>query len=131
MLTTNNHRFYLNDILNLIGITDSVVKSKINVGISCWALIAAVSCAMLSARFPRRRMYLTCACSLLCCYIAWTISMERYMNTKAEVAAILTLVFIFLYSPCYDIAYNALTYSKLLSGISLWTMLMFGRSLSR
>ncbi|KAH8589562.1 putative MFS sugar transporter [Bisporella sp. PMI_857] len=109
--------FYLNDILNLIGITNSVVKSKINIGISCWALIAAVSCAMISARFPRRRMYLTCACSLICCYTAWTISMERYMSTKREAAAVLTLVFIFLYSPCYDIAYNALTYTYL---VELW-----------
>ncbi|KAH8645997.1 general substrate transporter [Tricladium varicosporioides] len=109
--------FYLNDILNLIGITDSVVKSKINVGISCWALLAAVSCALISSRYPRRRMYLTCACSLICCYTAWTISMERYMTTKKEVAAILTLIFIFLYSPCYDIAYNALTYTYL---VELW-----------
>jgi hypothetical protein len=109
---TDGSSFYLNDILNLIGITNSVVKSKINIGISCWALIAAVTCALISARFPRRRMYLTCACSLICCYIAWTISMERYMSTKKEAAAVLTLVFIFVYSPCYDIAYNALTYSK-------------------
>jgi hypothetical protein len=57
-------------------------------------------------------MYLTCACSLIICYTAWTISIERYMDTKAEAAAVATLIFIFLYSPCYDIAYNALAYSK-------------------
>jgi hypothetical protein len=56
-------------------------------------------------------MYLTCASCLLCVYIAWTISMERFMTTKAQPAAIATIFFIFAYSPAYNLGYNALTYS--------------------
>jgi hypothetical protein len=38
--------------------------------------------------------------------------MERFMTTHAKAAAILTIFFIFCYSPAYNLGYNALTYSK-------------------
>jgi hypothetical protein len=105
-------RYYLSDLLEMVDITDSVVKSKINIGIACWGLICGTTLALTVPRFKRRPMYLTCACSLLCVYIAWTISMERFMTTHAKAAAILTIFFIFCYSPAYNLGYNALTYSK-------------------
>ncbi|CEL03088.1 hypothetical protein ASPCAL04246 [Aspergillus calidoustus] len=97
----------------MVNITDSVVKSKINIGIACWGLICGTALALTVPRFPRRKMYLLCASSLLCVYIAWTISMERFMTTEARAAAILTIFFIFLYSPAYNLGYNALTYTYL------------------
>lgn len=97
----------------MVGITNSVVKSKINIGIACWGLVSGTALALTAPRFRRRPMYLTCACCLLCVYIAWTISMERFMVTKARAAAISTIFFIFCYSPAYNLGYNALTYSKL------------------
>jgi MFS family permease len=38
--------------------------------------------------------------------------MERFIDTKNHAAAILTIFFIFSYSPCYNLGYNALTYSE-------------------
>ncbi|KAL2846430.1 general substrate transporter [Aspergillus pseudoustus] len=105
--------YYLSDLLDMVNITDSVVKSKINIGIACWGLVTGTTSALLAPRFPRRRMYLITVCSLLCVYIAWTISMERFMTTQVRAAAILTILFIFLYSPAYNIGYNALTYTYL------------------
>ncbi|KAE8555895.1 hypothetical protein TMatcc_003193 [Talaromyces marneffei ATCC 18224] len=35
---------------NLIGVTDSVVKSKINIGIACWGLITGTTAALLAPR---------------------------------------------------------------------------------
>uniref|UniRef100_A0A093UZQ6 Lactose permease n=1 Tax=Talaromyces marneffei PM1 TaxID=1077442 RepID=A0A093UZQ6_TALMA len=105
--------YYLSDILNLIGVTDSVVKSKINIGIACWGLVTGTTAALLAPRFRRRPAYLLSACSLLTVYIAWTISMERFIDTKSHAAAILTIFFIFAYSPAYNIGYNALTYTYL------------------
>lgn len=96
----------------MVGITDGVIKSKINIGIACWGLVCGTLLALTAPRFKRRPMYLTCASSLLCVYIAWTISMERFMSTQAKSAAILTIFFIFAYSPAYNLGYNALTYSK-------------------
>jgi hypothetical protein len=108
----NDVRYYLSDLLEMVDITDGVVKSKINIGIACWGLVCGTTLALTVPRFKRRTMYLTCACSLLCVYVAWTISMERFMTTHAKAAAILTIFFIFCYSPAYNLGYNALTYSK-------------------
>ncbi|KAH8432125.1 putative MFS sugar transporter [Aspergillus melleus] len=105
--------YYLSDLLNMVDITDSVIKSKINIGIACWGLVCGTALALTVPRFKRRTMYLTCASALLCVYIAWTISMERFMNTQAKSAAILTIFFIFAYSPAYNLGYNALTYTYL------------------
>lgn len=65
-------------------------------------------------------MYITCTISLLCVYISWTISMQQAIQaidagTKNGAAAIATIFFIFAYSPCYNIGYNALTYSTSLT----------------
>ncbi|GFF25871.1 lactose permease [Aspergillus udagawae] len=106
--------YYLSDLLEMVDITDSVVKSKINIGIACWGLVCGTTLALTVPRFKRRTMYLTCACSLLCVYVAWTISMERFMSTHAKAAAILTIFFIFCYSPAYNLGYNALTYTYLI-----------------
>lgn len=71
-----------------------------------------------------------CTISLLVVFTGWTIASARYAIDKSEGAsrAVIAYVifftiynenyanifyrFIFLYSPCYNLAYNALTYSK-------------------
>lgn len=68
----------------------------------------------------RRILYLNCTISLLCCFIAWTISMEKAQTAKDagghnQAVSILNVFFLFAYSPCYNIGYNSLTYSKLLT----------------
>ena len=68
--------------------------------------------SLLVRRFPRRKMYLICATSLLCCYVAWTVAVHRYTATKNIEPARLTIAIIFLYQACYNISYNALTYSE-------------------
>lgn len=97
----------------MVNVTDSMVKSKINIGTACWALVNGTALAIFAPRLKRRTMYLTCALSLLCVYAAWTISMERFLTTQVKAAAILTIFFIFLYTPAYNLGYNALTYSSL------------------
>lgn len=111
--------YYLGDLLQMIGKTSSIFKQKLNVGLSCWNLVCAFTAAVLVTRFKRRTMYLTCTISLLLCYIAWTVSMEEAMKALAadstnQAAGVATIFFIFMYAPCYNIGYNALTYSKLI-----------------
>ncbi|BCS19071.1 putative MFS sugar transporter [Aspergillus puulaauensis] len=105
--------YYLSDLLDMVNITDSVVKSKINVGINCWGFVTGTVLALTSPRFKRRTMYLTTACAMLCVYTSWTISMARFLQTGARAAGVTTIVFIFLYSPAYNLGYNALTYTYL------------------
>lgn len=136
--------YYLVDLLAMIGYTDSVYVQKINVSIACWSLFCAFTVSMLVTKIRRRVMYLACTMSLLCCYIAWTVSMER-AQTAAEAAKkglgvpnqaanIATLFFIYAYSPCYNMGYNALTYTYMVevwpyaersSGIAVFQL--FGR----
>jgi hypothetical protein len=104
--------YYLNELLGLIGYNDPKFKGKLNVGLNSWNLVNAVVISLLVKRFPRRKMYLTCATSLLCCYIAWTISVQQYTKTQMLEPARLTIVIVFIYQACYNIGYNALTYSK-------------------
>lgn len=105
--------YYVNDLLKLIGYTDPNFKGKLNVGLNSWNLVNAVLISLLVRRFPRRTMYLTCAISLLCCYVGWTVAMQQFLESHGQLAAKITIFFIFAYSPCYNIGYNALTYSKL------------------
>lgn len=109
--------YFLSDLLKMIGYTETTFIQKINVSIACWSLVCGVTVSLLVTRIRRRVMYMACTISLLLCYIAWTVSMERAMHGKAigkpnNGANIATLIFIYLYSPCYNMGYNALTYSK-------------------
>ena len=119
--------YYLGDLLQLIGYTDSTYIQKINVSIACWSLVCAFTVSMLVTRIRRRVMYLACTISLLCCYIAWTVSMERAQTAAAakkagtgeanQAANVATLFFIYAYSPCYNMGYNALTYTYM---VEVW-----------
>jgi len=56
-------------------------------------------------------MYLTGILSILAVYIAWTICSAVFVANKSAVAAKLSLFWIYAYSPAYNIAFNAMTYS--------------------
>ncbi|OQO05427.1 hypothetical protein B0A48_09196 [Cryoendolithus antarcticus] len=105
--------YYLDKILTTIGITDSSVKGKINIGRSCWDLVNGVTLALVVKRFRRRTMYLVCTCSLLVVYVGWTITQQQFLVTQKAALGNLVLFWIFLYSPCYNTGYNALTYTFL------------------
>ncbi|KAL2016195.1 hypothetical protein VTK56DRAFT_4084 [Thermocarpiscus australiensis] len=114
--------YYLGDLLAMMGYKDSNFIQKINVSIACWSMFCGVTVSLLVTRIRRRVMYLTCTISLLCCYVAWTIAMERAQtaqqagtpNMSANVAV---FFFIYAYSPCYNMGYNALTYTYM---VEVW-----------
>lgn len=114
--------YYLGDLLNMIGFEDQKYIQKINVSIACWSLFCGVVVSLLVTRIRRRVMYLACTCSLLLCYIAWTVSMERAQTAEEagapnNAANIAVLFFIYAYSPCYNMGYNALTYTYM---VEVW-----------
>lgn len=124
--------YYLGDLLQMVGQTNSVFKQKINVAIACWSLVCGVTVSMLVNRFKRRTMYLTCTISLLVVYICWTVSMQQSIAAKNagytnKAAGAATIFFIFAYSPCYNIGYNALTYTYL---VELWPYAERSRGIS-
>lgn len=114
--------YYLGDLLGLIGFKDSTYIQKINVSIACWSLFCAFTVSMLVVKIRRRVMYMACTISLLLCYISWTISMQKAQSGKEsgqpnQAANVATLFFIYAYSPCYNMGYNALTYTYM---VEVW-----------
>lgn len=81
----------------MAGYTDALFKSKLNCGLTIWNLINATTFALVVKKFARRKMYMATACSLLLCYIGWTIAM-RYAVIGNVSAGKLVIFFIFLYS---------------------------------
>lgn len=103
--------FYLAKILNQVGITSPRSQNVFNLGNTCWGFINAVIMALSVYRFKRRTMYLTSITGILCVYIMLTISAAQFANTGVKAAGTTTLVAILLYSPFYNMGFNALTYS--------------------
>jgi MFS family permease len=99
---------YLVLILQQIGWTNPKSQNQLNVGIQGWSLLLAMTIASLAARFPRRKVYLTCALCLICVYTGWCVSQSQATNSVAAGNAVIAMMF--LYWPAYIIGYNALTY---------------------
>ncbi|XXH05836.1 hypothetical protein Hte_012274 [Hypoxylon texense] len=112
---TDTHS-YMKKILNLVGITENRTVQQVILSNTCWGLINAVPIAIIAPRFPRRVMFLTCTIGTAVVYTVWTIASARFAIENSTAAAIPVLVFIFVYSPFYNIGWNSLqyTYSKLL-----------------
>ncbi|KAI1087376.1 MFS general substrate transporter [Rostrohypoxylon terebratum] len=104
--------FYrLKKILNLVGITENRTVQKVILANTCWGLINAVPIAVIAPRFRRRSMFLTCTIGTAVVYTVWTIASARFAIENTTTAAIPVLVFIFVYSPFYNIGWNSLVYT--------------------
>ncbi|EAU82583.1 hexose transporter [Coprinopsis cinerea okayama7 len=105
--------YFLARILDNVGITDNRTKNIVNLANTCWGFFNATILALTVSRFPRRVMYLVCTISLLLVFTGWTVASARYALTEDQASSKAVIAFIFLYSPCYNIAFNALTYTFL------------------
>ncbi|KAI1766025.1 MFS general substrate transporter [Hypoxylon sp. FL1150] len=103
--------FYRCKILNLVGITENRTVQQVILSNTCWGLINAVPIAIIAPRFPRRVMFLTCTIGTAIVYTVWTIASARFVIESSSAAAIPVLVFIFVYSPFYNIGWNSLQYT--------------------
>jgi sugar porter (SP) family MFS transporter len=103
--------FYMKKILNLVGITDNRTVQQVILSNTCWGFINAVPIAFFAPRFRRRVMFLTCTIGTAAVYTVWTIASARFAIQNTASAAIPVLVFIYLYSPFYNIGWNALAYT--------------------
>jgi len=124
--------YYLGDLLKMIGFTDTTYIQKVNVSIACWSLFCGATVSLLVTKIRRRVMYLACTISLLCCYISWTIAMQKAQTAKLagtpnQSANIAVLFFIYAYSPCYNMGYNALTYTYM---VEVWPYAERSRGIS-
>ncbi|TEB32157.1 hexose transporter [Coprinellus micaceus] len=88
-------------------------NNLVNLANTLWGFANATLFALTVSRYPRRTMYLICSTSLLLIFTGWTIASARYAISGDQGSSRAVIAFIFLYSPAYNVAYNALTYSTL------------------
>lgn len=109
--------YFLSQILNMVGITDSITKQTINLSLSCFSLVCAVPILMYCVNMSRIKTAYMSSGGMLVVFVAWTIAMQQSLeatdkgniNNAANVAV---MVFIFLYKPAYQIFYNAMVFSQ-------------------
>uniref|UniRef100_A0A8H8CJF8 Major facilitator superfamily (MFS) profile domain-containing protein n=1 Tax=Psilocybe cubensis TaxID=181762 RepID=A0A8H8CJF8_PSICU len=99
--------YFLARILDTVGIHGNGAKNKVNLALSCWSFVNATILALTMSRFKRRVVYLTCTISLLLCFTGWTVASARYAADGSQGASRAVL------APCYNIAFNAMTYTFL------------------
>ena len=56
-------------------------------------------------------MYLTGILSIFAVYVAWTVCTAVFVSTHSEVAAKLSLFWIYAYSPAYNLCFNGIDIS--------------------
>jgi len=76
--------YYLDTILTQVGFTDSQVKGKLNVGLTCWNLVNATFLALVVRKFKRRKMYLACTISLLVSRPSFPTRFQKNSKTKTK-----------------------------------------------
>ncbi|KAI9574336.1 hypothetical protein HD554DRAFT_2165825 [Boletus coccyginus] len=91
--------YFLSPILDSVGIHDDWTKNIINFAKGGWALVTGTFLALT-----------TCTISLLVVFIAWTVASAEYARTHSVISSRVVLTLIFVYSPAYDIGFNALIY---------------------
>lgn len=65
--------YYLNLVLNSIGITGETDQLEINGGLMVYNMVTAMSVAVVVNRFRRRTLFLTSISFMLVSYVIWTI----------------------------------------------------------
>ena len=105
--------YFLARILDNVGERSNRTKNLINLAMTCWGFVNATFLALTVPRMLRRTAYLACTVSLMFIFTGWTVASARYAITGSQEASRAVIAFIFLYSPAYNLAFNALTYSAL------------------
>ncbi|KAL1602709.1 hypothetical protein SLS60_006130 [Paraconiothyrium brasiliense] len=124
--------YFFGDLMKMIGIKDALTKQKLNVGYAAWSLVTGGVIALVVTRFKRRTLYMLCTLSLLVVYTGWTIAF-KYAVTADKAgghngpASAASAFFIFAYQPCYNIGFNALTYTYM---VEVWPYMERSRGIA-
>nr|QFR37163.1 MFS transporter [Cyberlindnera americana] len=104
--------YYLNKVLNSIGITDTSKQLQINMCLMIFNFVICVVCCATCHLFRRRTLFITCVVGMLITYIIWTaLSAENEkQNFSNKSLANGVLAMIFFYYMFYDIGINGLPF---------------------
>lgn len=100
--------YFLNLVLNSVGITSSYTQTLINGLLQLFNFGAAVFAALLVDRLGRRTLFLWSSVGMLVSYIIWTACSAVNSETGSKPAGIVVIVCVFLVFFHYDIAWTPL-----------------------
>ncbi|KAI0738927.1 hexose transporter [Daedaleopsis nitida] len=103
--------YYLNQVFDTIGITDTNVQLLITGILAIWNLIWAALGSFQAERLGRRFLFLTSAVGMTLFFTLQTICSARYAISQSDAAAHAVIAFVFLYYAAYDIAFTPLLVS--------------------
>ncbi|OCH94384.1 general substrate transporter [Obba rivulosa] len=98
--------YYINLVLEGVGINNPGTKAAINGGLQVWNLFAAMTGALLVDRLGRRTLFIISNVGMLIDFGVWTLTTALFSSLHDAAAAKATLPFVFIFYFFYDIAYT-------------------------
>ncbi|EGN99259.1 hypothetical protein SERLA73DRAFT_55023 [Serpula lacrymans var. lacrymans S7.3] len=98
--------YYINIVLDGVGITSTRTKEAINGGLQVFNLISALSGAMLVDKIGRRKVFIISNIGMLVDFSMWTLTTALFNTSGNSAAAKATVPLIFIYYFFYDFAYT-------------------------
>ncbi|KAF8839813.1 hexose transporter [Paxillus ammoniavirescens] len=103
--------YYLAEVFTQIGITSTGTQLLINGILQIWNLGWAVFAALMVNRIGRRSLALTSTALMTLFYMAQAICFSQYAQHRTPAAGHAVIVFIFLFSAAWDLAFTPLMVS--------------------
>jgi len=103
--------YYINLVLEGVGITSTRTKAAINGGLQIFNLMSAMTGAFLVDWMGRRPLFIISNVGMLIVFCSWTLTTALFSVDQNTAAAKATVPLIFLYYFLYDIAYTPLIVS--------------------
>jgi len=103
--------YYINLVLEGVGITSTSTKAAINGGLQCWNLTSAMTGAFLVDWVGRRPLFITSTAGMFIVFSMWTLTVGLFSTLHNTAAAKATVPLIFVYYWCYDICFTPLIVS--------------------
>ncbi|KAF2842908.1 hexose transporter protein [Patellaria atrata CBS 101060] len=100
--------YYINKVLDDIGVTDSDTQLIINGVLQIINFITAVTMCFFVDKIGRRKLFLTSTAGMLVAFIVWTICSARQAETKSKAAGNAVIVMIYIYYLFYNLAWSGL-----------------------
>ncbi|KAH7921039.1 general substrate transporter [Leucogyrophana mollusca] len=98
--------YYINIVLEGVGITSTRTKAAINGGLQIFNLASALLGAMLVDKLGRRKVFLISNIGMLIDFSMWTLTTALFNQSGNTAAAKATVPLIFIYYFFYDFAYT-------------------------
>ncbi|PSN60742.1 general substrate transporter [Corynespora cassiicola Philippines] len=102
--------FYIHDILNSVGITDSYSQSLINGGLQIWSFLVAIGfSSFLVDKLGRKTLFMIAGTGMLVAFSIWTGCSAEYAKTGNQSAGSAVIAMIFLFYGAAGFAWPGLT----------------------